>query len=172
MPLSIYAASVPVFQQLLNSLKQILQKAETQAAERKFDPQALLQARLYPDMFPLIRQVQIAADFAKGASARLAGVEVPSFEDSEQSFAELQARLDKTLAFIGSLNEAQFAEAGTRAIVLNAGTARERQFVGQIYLLHYALPHFYFHVATAYDLLRHNGIEIGKTDFIGAVPQL
>lgn len=167
MSLSVYQASVPVFKQSLNALLQILQKAETQAQARKFEPTALLQARLFPDMFHFIRQVQIAADFAKGASARLAGVEVPSFADTEQSFAELIARLEKTLQFIDSLPVDGFEQAASRLIVLNAGTAKERQFIGQNYLLHYALPHFYFHVTTAYNLLRHSGIEIGKTDFIG-----
>jgi hypothetical protein len=166
MSISMYDASVPVFTQMLNSLSAVLDKAETQAAGRKFEPAALLQARLYPDMFPLLRQVQIAADFAKGPCARLAGVEVPRYEDTEQSFGELKQRIEKTLAFIASLPREAIAGSEERDIVLNSG-GTTREYKGQAYLLHYALPHFYFHVTTAYAILRHNGIEVGKRDFIG-----
>lgn len=167
MSLSMVDASVPVFRQMLGSLAAILDKAESHAAARKIEPAVLLQSRLYPDMFPLVRQVQIAADFAKGACARLAGVEVPRYEDNEQTFGELKERIAKTLAFIGDLPVDAIAASEERDISFTvAGNARE--FKGQPYLLHYALPNFYFHLTTAYAILRHNGIEIGKKDFIGS----
>lgn len=167
MTISMYAASVPVFQQMLGGLSAVLRKAETHAAERKFEPAALLQARLYPDMFALLRQVQVAADFAKSVSARLAGVEVPKMEDSEQSFADLQARIAKTLAFIAGLAPADIDVSSDRQIVTQAGTPKEKIFTGQSYLLNYGLPHFFFHVTTAYDILRHNGVDVGKKDYVG-----
>ena len=167
MTISMHAASVPVFQQLLGSLDQLLAKAEAHAAEGKIDPDALLQARLFPDMFPLLKQVQIACDFAKGVCGRLAGAELPVFDDQEKTFAELRALVAKTLAFIGGLQAVQFDGSGTREIVLRPGTPKERRLEGQPYLLHYGLPQFFFHVTTAYDLLRHNGVEVGKRDFMG-----
>ena len=167
MTISMYAASVPVFQQMLGGLSGVLRKAEAHAAERKIDPNALLQARLYPDMFPLLRQVQVAADFAKSVSARLAGVEVPKMEDSELTFADLQARIAKTLAFIGGLAAADIDVASDRQIVTQAGTPKEKIFTGQSYLLNYGLPHFFFHTTTAYAILRHNGVEVGKKDYVG-----
>ena len=118
-------------------------------------------------MFPLIRQIQIAADFAKGISARLADVDVPAYEDNEQSFADLQSRIKKTLEFIESINKSQLAGAEEREIVLRPGTPKEKKFTGSSYLLSYGLPQFFFHVTTAYAILRHNGIEIGKGDFMG-----
>jgi hypothetical protein len=151
---------------MLGSLAAILAKAEAQAQEKKTE-QALLQARLFPDMFPLTRQVQVAADFAKGACARLAGVEVPRFDDVETTLAELQQRIARTLAFIDTLAPEDIADSAGRDITLKVGQ-NERQFKGQPYLLHYALPNFYFHTTTAYAILRHNGVEIGKKDFIGA----
>lgn len=163
-----YTTSVPVFKQLLNSLSAILTKAEAYAAEKKFEPKVLLDARLFPDMFPLIRQVQVAADFAKSVSARLAGVEVPVYEDNEQTFADLQARIGKTLSFIESLTPAQFEGSETREIVLRPGTPKEKRMVGHTYLYHYGLPQFFFHVTTAYAILRHSGLEVGKGDFMGA----
>ncbi|MGD9583682.1 MAG: DUF1993 family protein [Lysobacterales bacterium] len=167
MSLSIHAASVPLFQQMLGSLKAILAKAEAHAEAKKIEPSALLGARLSPDMFPLTRQVQIACDFAKGVSARLAGVEVPVHEDNEQSFAELLARIDTVLTFIGGLPAAAFEGAETREIVLRPGTPKEMRFNGQDYLFRYGIPQFFFHLTTSYALLRHNGIEIGKRDFMG-----
>jgi len=167
MTISFYSASVPVFKQGANSLKAILSKAEAHAAAKNIDAAALLTARLFPDMFNLIRQVQIAADFAKGVPARLAGVEVPPYDDNEVSFADLQARLDKTLAFIDGLQPQQFEGAAEREIVLRPGTPKEKRFTGQAYLLHYGMQHFFFHLTTAYDILRHNGVEIGKGDFVG-----
>lgn len=167
MALPVYDASVQVFRQMLGSLSEILKKAEAHATDKKIEPQALLQARLFPDMFPLTQQIQIAADFAKGVTARLAGVEVPSYEDTEQSFAELQARISKTLVFIGGFTENQFSGSEQREIVLRPGTPREQRMNGQAYLLHYGMPQFFFHVTTAYAILRHNGIEIGKRDYMG-----
>ncbi len=167
MTLSMYQASIPVFQQMLGGLSAVLAKAEAHASAKKIEPLALLQARLYPDMFALLRQVQVACDFAKGVSARLAGVEVPAFEDKEESFADLQARIAKTLAFIGSLTAAQLEGSETRQVVTQAGTPKEKIFTGQSYLLNYGLPHFFFHTSTAYAVLRHNGVEVGKKDYIG-----
>ena len=163
-----YKTSIPVFKQLLTSLSAILTKAEAYAATKKFEPAVLLNARLYPDMFPLIRQVQVAADFAKSVSARLAGVEVPAYEDNEQTFADLQARIAKTLAFIESLAPAQFEGSETRDIVLRPGTPKEKKMIGHNYLINYGLPQFFFHVTTAYAILRHNGLEVGKGDFMGS----
>ena len=163
-----YKTSVPVFKQLLTSLSTILTKAETYAAEKKFEPAVLLNARLYPDMFPLIRQVQVAADFAKSVSARLAGVEVPAYEDNEQTFADLQARIAKTLSFIESLTPTQFEGSETRDIVLRPGTPKEKKMIGHNYLINYGLPQFFFHVTTAYAILRHNGLDVGKGDFMGS----
>jgi uncharacterized protein len=167
MTFSMYEASVPVFKQILTSLSAILEKAEAHAAEKKIDPPALLQARLYPDMFPLVRQVQVACDFAKGASARLAGVDVPRYDDTEQTFAELRARIATTLAFIDGLPRDGVEASAQRDITTGSGE-KAKQFKGQVYLMHYALPHFYFHATTAYAILRHNGVEVGKKDFIGS----
>lgn len=168
MTISYYAASVPVFKQALNALKDILKKAEAHATAKSIDADVFLKARLFPDMLNLTRQVQIAADFAKGVPARLAGVEVPPYEDNEASFADLQARLDKTIAFIDGLKPEQFEGAEGREIVLRPGTPKEKRFTGEAYLLHYGVQHFFFHVTTAYDIFRHNGVEIGKGDYIGS----
>jgi hypothetical protein len=163
-----YTASVPVFRQVLGSLSAILEKAESHADLKKIEPDALLKARLFPDMFPLLRQVQVATDFAKGTVARLGGVEVPRYEDVETDFAGLQARIAKTLAFIDSVPR-EAIEDGASAKSRSAVGDKQRQFDGgQTYLLHYSLPHFYFHATTAYAILRHNGVEIGKKDFIGS----
>lgn len=164
---AIYTASIPVFKQMLGGLSDVLTKAEAHASAKKIDPNALLQARLFPDMFTLVRQVQVATDFAKSVSARLAGVEVPKFDDNEQSFADLQARIAKVLAFMQGLAVADFDQAATREIVSQAGTPKEKRFTGQSYIFNYGLPHFFFHVTTAYDILRHNGVEVGKKDYIG-----
>ena len=168
MTTALYASSIPVFTQLLGGLSAVLTKAEAHAQARSIEPNALLLARLFPDMFPLLRQARVACDFAKSVAARLAGVEVPNFEDNEQTFDDLQARIAKTLAFIGSLAPAQFEGSETREIVTQAGTPKEKRFSGQSYLLNYGLPHFFFHVTTAYNILRHNGVEVGKKDYIGA----
>lgn len=168
MSTSLYGTSVPVFKQMLGSLSALLSKAQAHAEARNIEPAVLLQARLYPDMFPLLRQVLIACDFAKGVSARLAGVDVPAFADEELSFADLQARIDKTLAFINGITPAQFEGSATREVVTQAGTPKEKRFLGASYLVNYGLPHFFFHVTTAYNILRHNGVEVGKKDFVGS----
>ncbi|MFC5473428.1 DUF1993 domain-containing protein [Paraherbaspirillum soli] len=168
MTISMYSASIPVFKQMLNAMNDVLVKAEAHATEKKIEPNALLQARLFPDMLPLVRQVQIAADFAKSVPARLAGIEVPSYEDNEQTFAELHARIAKTLAFIDGLSAAQIDGSEGLEIVLRPGTPKEKKLSGQAYLLSYGLPQFFFHVTTTYAILRHNGVEIGKRDFMGA----
>lgn len=165
---SIYSASVPVFKQMLTALSDVLKKAEAHVTEKNIEPNALLQARLFPDMFPLVRQVQIAADFAKGVSSRLAGVEVPSWPDTEVTFADLQALIAKALTYIGSLDAAQFDGSENREIVLRPGTPKEKKLVGSAYLQNYGLPQFFFHATTAYAILRHNGVEIGKRDYMGA----
>jgi hypothetical protein len=167
MSISMYQASVPVFQRMLKSFDAVLDKGAAYAAERKFDPSVLLTARLFPDMFALTRQVQIATDHAKGATARLAGLPVPSFADTEATFPELKARIAKTLDFIATVKPAQIDGSETRDISLKAGP-RELSFKGQDYLLFFALPNFYFHVTTAFAILRHNGVPIGKLDYLGA----
>ena len=167
MTFSIYTASIPVFKQILGSLSAVLTKAEAHATDKRIDPNALLNFRLYPDMLPLVRQVQIACDFAKGAAARLGGQAVPSYDDTEQNFSELQARIAKTLEFIASVPQADIEGSDTRAITTGSGE-KTRHFTGSDYLLHYALPNFYFHATTTYAILRHNGIEIGKKDFMGS----
>lgn len=169
MSFSMYSASIPVFRQILNSLLEILDKAEQHVEAKKIDPNALLQYRLFPDMLPFARQIQIAADFAKGAGARLAGRDVPSYEDTEKTFADLKLRIKKTLAFIDGIAQEDIEDSASRAITTGSGE-KTRHFIGQNYLLHYALPHFFFHATTAYDILRHNGLDIGKKDFIGVIP--
>ncbi len=165
---AIYTASIPVFKQMLGGLKEVLRKAEAHATDKKIDPNALLQARLFPDMFSMLRQVQVATDFAKSVSARLAGVEVPKVEDNEKTFAELQTRIATALAFVDGLDIASFDAAATREIITQAGTPKEKRFTGQSYLFNYGLPHFFFHTTTAFAILRHNGVEIGKKDYLGA----
>lgn len=165
---AIYTASIPVFKQMLGGLSGVLTKAEAHAAAKNIDPNALLQARLFPDMFPMLRQVQVASDFAKSVSARLAGVAVPTLDDKELSFAELQARLATVLKFLDSLDAGLFDHAATREIVTQAGTPKEKRFTGQSYLFNYGLPHFFFHTTAAYAILRHNGVEVGKKDYVGA----
>jgi len=166
MTLSMHQASAPRFVNMLNNLSVILAKAEAHAEAKKIDPAVLLSSRLYPDMFPLTRQIQIACDNAKGPVARLAGLEVPKHEDNEQTIAELQARIAKTVAFVQSVKPAQIDGSEDKKIVLKLGP-EEVTFNGLQYLLGFALPNFYFHVVTAYNILRHNGVEIGKRDYIG-----
>jgi len=162
-----YTNSVPVFKQLLSALKAILAQADAHAAANSVEPDAFLQARLYPDMFPLVKQVQIAADFARGISARLAGVDVPVYEGKEKSFADLAGLLEQTMAFLESVNPSKFEGSEAKEIVLRPGTPKEKKLSGQAYLANYGLPQFLFHVTTAYALLRHNGLPIGKRDFMG-----
>lgn len=168
MSLSLYQASVPQFVRMFGNLSAILDKAAAHAEAKKIDPSVLLNARLAPDMHPLTRQVQIASDAIKGCAARLAGVDVPSFADTESSFAELQARIAKTLDFIKSLSPEQIDSGEGREIVLKFPGA-ELKFSGPDYLLHFVLPNFYFHVTTAYAILRHNGLDVGKMDYLGRV---
>lgn len=168
MTISLHAASVPVFKQMLNSVSDLLNKAEQHAAAKNIDQNVYLQARLYPDMFPLIRQVQIAGDFARGVSARLAGLEVPKVDDTlATTFADVRAMLAETVTFIDGIAAEKINGQEARDIVLRPGTPKERQFKGQDYLLHFGLPQFFFHVTTTYAILRHNGIEVGKRDFMG-----
>lgn len=168
MTLSLYAASVPVFKQMLTSTSALLAIAEAHAEAKKIDPQVFLQARLFPDMFPLLRQVQIASDFARGVSARLAGVEVPKYEDQEQSFADLQELISKTLSFIDGFTPARIDGNEERDIITRPGTPKERRFRGQDYLLAYGIPQFFFHITTTYAILRSCGVELGKKDYMGA----
>lgn len=167
MSFNIYQASVPAFLQTLGALSGILTKAAAHAEAKKIDPSVFITARLAPDMHPLSRQIQILSDSAKGAAARLAGVEIPSFPDTETTFAELQARIAKTIEFVKGLKPAQFEGADTREITLKVGS-QEMKFKGAAYLSHFVFPNFYFHSATAYNILRHNGVDVGKRDFIGA----
>jgi uncharacterized protein len=160
MSISMYAASVPLFQQMLGGLSNFLTKAEAHATAKNIAPEVFLQSRMFPDMFNLTRQV--------GTCLRLAGSEVPNIADTEVTFADLQARIDKTLALIAAIPAASINGSEERVIITSPGTARERTFAGQAYLLTYAIPHFFFHTTTAYNILRHNGVEIGKKDFIGA----
>jgi len=166
MTISMYQASVPVIQKSLTALKGVLAKGSAHAETKKIDESVFLASRLYPDMFPLTRQVQIAADFGKGPVARLAGVELPKYEDIETTFAELTARIDKTLAFVGSFQPAQIDGQEDRDINLTIA-GNPVTFKGQPYLLHFALPNFYFHMSMAYAILRHNGVDVGKRDFVG-----
>ena len=162
-----YSHSVPVLKQMLTALQSILAQAADHSSAKAIEPDALLQARLFPDMFPLIKQVQIAADFSRGIGARLAGVEVPTMEANQTTFADLDALLTETLAFLDSLNAAQFEGKESSDIVLRPGTPKEKKLSGQAYLANYGLPQFFFHVTTAYAILRHNGLPIGKRDYMG-----
>lgn len=166
MQMSMYEALVPTANRMLGNMAALLDKAEAFAAQKKIEPAVLLNSRLAPDMFPLTRQVQIACDMAKGGAARLAGVDVPAFPDTETTIAELKARIAKTLEFINGLDAGKFAGSEDRDIVLNMRTG-EMRFKGLNYLRDFVLPNLYFHAATTYAILRHNGVEIGKKDFIG-----
>lgn len=163
-----YTNSVPVFKQLLTALKAILAQADAHAVANSIEPDAFLQARLYPNMFPLVKQVQIAADFARGISARLSGVDVPIYEGKEKSFADLDVLLTRTMEFLDSAKSSTFDGSDTKEIVLRPGTPKEKKLSGQAYLSNYGLPQFLFHATTAYAILRHNGLNIGKRDFMGA----
>lgn len=168
MSLTMYQASVPVFRQMLTALSGVLDKAATYAAERKIDPAVLLQARLFPDMLPATKQVQIATDHAKGAAARLSGGEPPRFADEEKTIDELKARIARTLDYLRSVTPASMDGSETRTITLKIGDM-QLEFVGERYLFGFALPNFFFHVTTAYDILRHQGVPLGKRDFIGKI---
>jgi uncharacterized protein len=168
MSISMYQAAVPAFLQMLHSLSAVLDKAEAHAAERKIDQAVLLQYRLAPDMFPLICQVQIATDLAKGCCARLAGVDVPTYADDETTFTDLRARIARTVEFVRGFRPEQIDGSEERDLTITAGS-RQLQFKGQQYFLHFALPNFYFHTTAAYAILRHCGVPIGKRDFLGAL---
>lgn len=166
MPLSMYQSSIPVFVRVLTNLKAILEKGAAHAQAKKIDETVLLQSRLYPDMLPLTAQVQIAADQARGGGDRLSGSEPASWEDNEKTFAELMARLDRTIAHLNSFKERQFDGAEGRSIKRKV-RGQERTFTGLGYLQRYVLPNLFFHATTAYAILRHNGVELGKADFLG-----
>ena len=163
-----YDHSIPVFAKMLGNLSALLDKAAKHCEAAKIDPNALLTFRLYPDMFPLTRQVQVAADQAKGGAARLAGVEVPKYEDTEKSFDDLKARIAKTIAFVNGIKPEQLANSAGRDVTLPL-RGNPVTFKGEWYLKHFVMPNFYFHVTTAYDILRHNGVALGKGDFIGSM---
>ncbi|HEX4152789.1 MAG TPA: DUF1993 domain-containing protein [Steroidobacteraceae bacterium] len=167
MTISIYDLTIPVLTRGLTNLSAILEKASAHAAAKKFDPAVLVQARLFPDMFPLSRQVQITCDTAKGAAARLAGIEVPKHEDNEVSLDELKQRIAKTLDFVKSVKPAQLEGAETRTIELKF-PSRTISFSGLSYLVDFVLPNFYFHESMTYALLRSNGVDVGKMDFLGS----
>ena len=166
MKISMYQASAPRFANTLRNLSAILDKAQAHCEAKKIEPAVMCGMRLIVDMFPLARQVQIACDTAKGAVARLAGVDIPKHEDTEQTFGELKARIAKTLDFIESISAAKIDGTEEKEIVLQMRSG-ERRYKGMQYLLGAAYPNFYFHVTTAYNILRHNGVEVGKQDFIG-----
>ena len=166
MSFGMYAASVPTFLHMLKNLTAILEKAEAFAKDRNIEPEVLVNWRLAPDMLPLSNQIQIAADFAKGTTARLAGAQVPSYPDEETTLAELKARIAKTVKFVEGFKPKDIDGSETRDITLTVG-GQEMRFKGEPYLVHFALPNFYFHVTTAYDILRRCGVDIGKRDFIG-----
>ncbi|BCA96895.1 hypothetical protein TUM19329_32560 [Legionella antarctica] len=166
--ISMYNASIPIFKQLLTALNDILIKTKTHVENKAIGPHTLLQASLFPDMFNFIRQVQIATDFSRGVSARLAGLDVPAYEDNEISIEDLQVRIEKTLKFLATIKPEAINGSEEKEIITRPGTPKEKKFNGQAYLLHYGLPQFFFHVTTAYDILRNHGVEIGKKDYMGA----
>jgi uncharacterized protein len=169
MSITMYQASVPGFVQTLKALSGILEKADAHCTAKKIDPAVMLSTRLIADMFPLTRQVQIACDFAKGVTARLAGVEVPSWEDTEKSIPDLKARITKTITYVEGFKPAQIDGSEGRSVEIKIA-GNPVTFKGQPYLLHFGLPNFYFHTMSAYSILRANGVEVGKRDFLGAVP--
>ncbi len=168
MKISMYEASIPMFLHSLKSLRAILEKGAAHAAAKKFDFDVLANSRLFPDMLPLVRQIQIASDAAKGAAARLSGIDPPRFEDTEKTFPELIARIDKTIDFLSGIKPEQLEGSEERTITLKVRN-NTFEFLGLQFLRHWAIPNFFFHVTTAYDILRHNGVEIGKADYLGRV---
>jgi hypothetical protein len=167
MSLSMYEASIPSFVRMLGNLSKILDKAAEWAEAKKIEPSVLINARLAPDMYPLSRQVQIATDGVKGCAARLASIEVPSYPDTETTFPELQSRIAKTVAFIQSVKPTQIDGSEDKTVTLKIRN-KEISFKGKPYLFGFVIPNFYFHVTTAYDILRHNGLDLGKMDFLGS----
>ena len=166
MAISMYQASVPRFVNILGNLSNILDKAQAHVEAKKIDPSVLTQYRLFPDMLPMTVQVQIACDAAKGVVARLAGMDIPAFEDNEKTLGDLKARIAKTVTFIQSVPAAQIDGTEEKDIVVKRGD-KETHYKGMQFLLGHAVPNFYFHVSTTYNILRHNGVEIGKRDFLG-----
>jgi hypothetical protein len=168
--MSMSTATIPVFEIALAALSGLLDKAEAYAAAKKIDPAVLLSARLFPDMFPFMRQVQTACDMAKNGSARLAGVDPPRFEDTEKTIAELKTRIASTIAFVKTLDGGKIDASGNREITFPLGPEKKGHMKGADYLNHFLLPNFHFHVSTAYNILRHNGVELGKPDLLGGIP--
>ena len=162
-----YQVTIPVFIRMFNNLSSILTKASHYAEEKKIDPAVLINARLAPDMFTLARQIQIASDAAKGCGARLAQIEIPSYTDTETTFTELSERITKTIQFLKSIDKDKFEGSEEREVIMKV-PGRDLHFSGQDYVMNFVLPNFYFHVTTAYNILRHNGVAIGKMDFLGA----
>jgi hypothetical protein len=170
MPQSMSQASLPVFEINLNALSGLLDKAEAFAKAKKIEDSVLLQSRLAPDMFNLTRQIQVATDGARRGSARLAGVEAPSYEDNETTIAQLKERLAKTVAFLKTLDRKAIDASAEKEIVFPLGPEKKGHMKGDDYLNHFMLPNFYFHCTAAYTILRHLGVEVGKRDFLGAIP--
>lgn len=168
MTISMYQASKPAFGQMLKTLSHILKKAEEHCEAKKIDPSVLVNARLYPDMAPLVRQIQIATDQVKGSFSRIAGKEIPSWPDEEKTFADLQARVKKAQDFLAGVDAKEIDGRENHDIKMKIGP-NDMTFKAEAFLVNFSLPNFYFHVVTAYDILRHNGVEIGKRDFIGSV---
>ena len=166
MTTGIYAVSIPVFTRMLGNLAKLLDKAAADAEARKFEPSVLLDSRLYPDMFPLLKQVQLTCDFAKGAAARLAGVPVPAFPDEEKTITELKDRIAKVIAFVESVSKDDVDAGADRDVTIKMRD-RSVEMKGLDYLNQMAMPNFYFHATTAYAILRHNGVAVGKRDFVG-----
>jgi hypothetical protein len=170
MTTSLSQASLPVFEIALNALSGVLDKAQAYATAKKIDPSVLLNYRLAPDMFPLVRQVQVVTDQAKNASSRLADVEPPKYEDTETTIEQLQARLAKTLAYLKTLDAKKIDAAAKREITFPLGPTNKGHMQGGDYLNHFVLPNLYFHLTSAYAILRHCGVDLGKRDFLGAIP--
>ncbi|MBU0859557.1 MAG: DUF1993 domain-containing protein [Alphaproteobacteria bacterium] len=164
---NMYRASIPVLLRHLSNLSAVLEKAAADAEARKIDPAVFINARLAPDMYPLARQIQLVSDSAKGCGARLGGLDVPSFADTETTFAELQERIAKTAAFLKTVSEDVVNQSAARTVTIKLPN-REINLIGMDYLLDFVLPNFFFHITTAYAILRHNGVELGKRDFMGA----
>lgn len=166
MTIDMYQSSIPVFVKMLGNLSAILKKGDAYAKEKNIDPSVFINYRLAPDMYPMSKQVQIATDMAKGCAARLAGLEVPIYEDHETTFADLQARISKTIAYVQTLTPEQINGNEERAISFKI-RGIERNFIGLPYLINFVLPNLYFHITTTYAILRHNGVELGKLDYLG-----
>ncbi|MCE3254555.1 MAG: hypothetical protein K0R25_49 [Rickettsiaceae bacterium] len=166
MTISMYQCSIPVFIHKLSNLSAILKKAADHCEAKKIDPSVLINSRLFPDMFPLVRQVQIASDSVKAGAARLAQIEIPSFEDKETTFADLQERIAKTIKFLQTIKPEQI-DGSEELKISYEQRGKQHNFIGLPYLLNWVLPNLYFHITTAYAILRHNGVEVGKKDYLG-----